>query len=151
MPSAPADSPVLRAIFERRSVRKFTDATVDRAVILQALQAAAWAPSGLNNQPWRFAVVWDSNLKASLAALNDVERYRVGMRQGLQFTGRERLAQAHYHWATQHAANVAAWNVAGKQVVLKDNTGNVVARLYSSGAEKYDGQTATGQPISFTR
>lgn len=49
------------------------------------------------------------------------------------------------------AANVAAWNVAGKQVVLKDNTGNVVARLYSSGAERYDGQTATGQPISFSR
>ncbi len=49
------------------------------------------------------------------------------------------------------AANVAAWNVAGKQVVLKDNTGNVVARLYSSGAEKYDGQTAGGTPISFSR
>ncbi len=49
------------------------------------------------------------------------------------------------------AANVAAWNVAGKQVVLKDNTGNVVARLYSSGAEKFDGQTSGGQPISFSR
>jgi len=49
------------------------------------------------------------------------------------------------------AANVAAWNVGGKQVVLKDSTGNVVARLYSSGAEKYDGQTASGQPISFSR
>lgn len=49
------------------------------------------------------------------------------------------------------AANVAAWNVGGKQVVLKDSTGNVVARLYSSGPEKYDGQTASGQPISFSR
>jgi len=49
------------------------------------------------------------------------------------------------------AANVAAWNVAGQQVVLKDNTGNVVARLYSSGPEKYDGQTSGGQPISFAR
>jgi type IV pilus assembly protein PilQ len=39
---------------------------------------------------------------ASIQAINDVERYRVGMRQGLQFHGRERLAQAHYRWALQH-------------------------------------------------
>jgi hypothetical protein len=49
------------------------------------------------------------------------------------------------------AAGVAAWNVAGQQVVLKDNTGNTVARLYSSGAERYDGQTVSGQTISFSR
>ena len=49
------------------------------------------------------------------------------------------------------AANVAAWNVAGSQVVLKDNSGNTVARLYASGAQRYDGQTTGGQPISFTR
>ena len=49
------------------------------------------------------------------------------------------------------ASGVAAWNVAGQQVVLKDNSGNVVARLYSTGAERYDGQTSGGQPISFSR
>ncbi len=35
---------------------------------------------------------------------DDVERYRVGMRKGVQWFGRERLAQAHYHWATEHLA-----------------------------------------------
>jgi len=49
------------------------------------------------------------------------------------------------------AANVRAWNVAGSQVVLKDNTGNTVARLYASGAQRYDGQTSGGQSISFSR
>lgn len=49
------------------------------------------------------------------------------------------------------AASVAAWNVAGSQVVLKDNSGNTVARLYSSGAQRYDGQTTGGQPITFSR
>lgn len=49
------------------------------------------------------------------------------------------------------AAGVAAWNVAGSQVVLKDNSGNTVARLYSSGPSRYDGQTSGGQPISFSR
>lgn len=35
----------------------------------------------------------------------DVERYRVGMRSGMQWFGRERLAQTHYEWALQHLAN----------------------------------------------
>jgi hypothetical protein len=32
----------------------------------------------------------------------DIERIRVGMRRGLLGTGREKLAEAHYHWALQH-------------------------------------------------
>ena len=48
-----SDSLILKAIFERRSVRHFLDAPVSREVIMAALEAAAWAPSGLNNQPWQ--------------------------------------------------------------------------------------------------
>lgn len=44
----------------------------------------------------------DPLLEMSLEAIQDVERYRVGMREGLQWWGRERLAQAHYHWALEH-------------------------------------------------
>jgi type IV pilus assembly protein PilQ len=40
--------------------------------------------------------------EASAEVIQDVERYRVGMRQGLQWFGRERLAQAHYRWALEH-------------------------------------------------
>ena len=40
--------------------------------------------------------------KASVTAINDVERYRAGMRKGIQWFGRERLAQAHYKWALEH-------------------------------------------------
>jgi hypothetical protein len=46
---------------------------------------------------------------------------------------------------------VKSWNVAGKQLTLYDETGNTVARLYSSGTEKFDGQTESGVPISLTR
>ncbi|MDQ2632349.1 MAG: protease inhibitor Inh/omp19 family protein [Pseudomonadota bacterium] len=46
---------------------------------------------------------------------------------------------------------VKSWNVAGKQLSLYDETGSVLARLYSSGAEKFDGQTSTGLPISLSR
>lgn len=36
---------------------------------MEALRAASWAPSGLNNQPWRFALISDPQLKDELAGL----------------------------------------------------------------------------------
>lgn len=48
-------------------------------------------------------------------------------------------------------ANVKSWNVAGKQLVLYDENGGTLARLYSSGPERFDGQTETGMPISLSR
>jgi len=71
------ESSVARAIHERRSVRHFSDAPVERSRILDAIRAASWAPSGLNNQPWRFAIVWDQPLKNDLASLT---RYASTMR-----------------------------------------------------------------------
>lgn len=45
---------------------------------------------------------------------DDIERHRAGMRKGLQWFGRERLAQAHYRWAVDHLArgnvNRALWD-----------------------------------------
>lgn len=51
------DDPVFKTLFERRSIRKFTDETVSREDITAILEAGRWAPSGLNNQPWRFMVI----------------------------------------------------------------------------------------------
>ncbi len=46
---------------------------------------------------------------------------------------------------------IKSWNVAGKQLALYDADGGVLARLYSSGAERFDGQTQSGVPISLSR
>ena len=46
---------------------------------------------------------------------------------------------------------IKSWNVAGKQLTLYDENGGTLARLYSSGGSKFDGQTSTGLPISLTR
>ncbi|MGC9194598.1 MAG: nitroreductase family protein [Syntrophobacteraceae bacterium] len=64
-----SDSPVIKAIYERRSVRQFLDGAVPRDCVMEALRAACWAPSGLNNQPWRFAIIWDAQAKDALGAL----------------------------------------------------------------------------------
>lgn len=77
MSSQSEQSPVLNAIYERRSVRQFIDAPVDRKRLMEALRAASWAPSGLNNQPWRFALISDPQLKDELAGLT---RYASSLR-----------------------------------------------------------------------
>lgn len=51
------DTSVLHALHERRSIRKYTDEPVSRDDLMAILEAGRWAPSGLNNQPWRFMVI----------------------------------------------------------------------------------------------
>lgn len=58
----------LRALIEaRRSVRKFSDRSVDRQDLLRVLDAARWAPSNHNRQPWRFVVIENRGTIAKLA------------------------------------------------------------------------------------
>lgn len=42
---------------ERRSIRDFTPEPIERTTLKQLVEAAQWAPSGYNTQPWRFVVV----------------------------------------------------------------------------------------------
>jgi len=46
----------MRIIKGRRSVRRFKKEPVSKRILENILEAARWAPSGLNNQPWRFLV-----------------------------------------------------------------------------------------------
>jgi nitroreductase len=51
------DAPVLDAIAERWSTRIFDAETpIDEQALTNALEAARWAPSAANTQPWRFIV-----------------------------------------------------------------------------------------------
>ena len=47
----------------RRTVRDFSPRPVPRAVIEACLRAAGTAPSGANQQPWRFVAVADPAIK----------------------------------------------------------------------------------------
>jgi len=60
---------VLDLIKGRRSVRAFSDAEVSDKMVDQVLEAGRWAPSGMNNQPWRFAVIRDQGLKEQVSRL----------------------------------------------------------------------------------
>ncbi len=50
----------------RRTVRNFSDQSVDRGIIEDCLRTAATAPSGANQQPWRFVVVSDLTVKRQI-------------------------------------------------------------------------------------
>ena len=50
---------LLELIQSRRSVRRFSDRGVSREDIGRLLEAARWAPSDHNRQPWRFLVIAD--------------------------------------------------------------------------------------------
>jgi nitroreductase len=58
---------MLEEIKGRRSIRKFTPVAVDDETIDLIIEMGTWAPSGLNNQPWRFVVVRDPEVLGALA------------------------------------------------------------------------------------
>lgn len=65
---ADKENAVLAAIYGRRSVREFSAEPVPEGLVWEVLRAGSWAPSGLNNQPWRFVVVREMGVKGELAA-----------------------------------------------------------------------------------
>ncbi len=69
----PLQEPVMRAIRERRSIRSYTDAHVSDETIRALLDAGRWAPSGMNNQPFRFLVLRRADPR--FAALSELTKY----------------------------------------------------------------------------
>lgn len=57
----------------RRSVRDFAPTPVPRAVIENCLRAAGSAPSGANQQPWRFVAIADPQIKQRIRQAAEAE------------------------------------------------------------------------------
>lgn len=60
---------ILNIIKNRRSIRKFNDEPIPDNKIYEILEAGRWSPSGLNNQPWRFVVIRNRDIKEKLSLL----------------------------------------------------------------------------------
>jgi nitroreductase len=50
----------------RRSVRAYKPDPVPEALVRELLEAARWAPSAINSQPWEFIVVTDAEVRAAV-------------------------------------------------------------------------------------
>ncbi len=57
----------LSLLRDRRSVRRFLPQPVPRDILDRLLEAATWAPSAHNRQPWRFAALTSAEAKTRLA------------------------------------------------------------------------------------
>ena len=66
MPSDAADA-FESLIKGRRSIRRYGPEPVDDAVLDSILEAATWAPSAHNRQPWRFVVLTEASQREALA------------------------------------------------------------------------------------
>lgn len=60
-------------VHARRTVREFADTPVPQAIIEQAILAAGSAPSGANQQPWRFVAVANPTLKRAIREAAEAE------------------------------------------------------------------------------
>jgi len=60
-------SHIIDAIKKRRSIRNYAPRRVSPEILREILEAARWAPSAHNVQPWRFIVLTDLPQKRELA------------------------------------------------------------------------------------
>lgn len=58
---------MLEEIKSRRSIRTFTSAEIADQTIDIIIEMGTWAPSGLNNQPWKFVVVKEKEMLNKLS------------------------------------------------------------------------------------
>jgi nitroreductase len=65
---------LLEGIYTRRSIRQFTDQPVTKEDITEIIKAGTWAPSGLNNQPWRFVIIESRDILSRVAELSHYKK-----------------------------------------------------------------------------
>ena len=58
----------LALMAKRRTVRDYSDRSVPREIIANAVRTAALAPSGANQQPWTFVCISDPAIKSRIRA-----------------------------------------------------------------------------------
>lgn len=85
-----------------RAVRRLRPDPIPDAVLARVLEAATWAPSGGNRQPWRIVVVRDAGTKAALQRM-----YEEGWRAYLPDARQEPAPRAHGEAAALTAAQQA--------------------------------------------
>jgi len=102
-------------IVQRRSIRAFSEKSIEKETLLQLFEAARWAPSSRNEQPWRF-------IAARKEDVNSFQRMLSGLNENNKLWAQQSaalimvLAQSNFSGALQHHENEHAWFDAGLAV-----------------------------------
>lgn len=78
----------------RRSIRRYLQQRVPMEILYRVLEAARWAPSAHNAQPWRFILIVDEELKKRLAEAMAEDWIRDLTSNGLPPEEAEKMAEA---------------------------------------------------------
>ncbi len=65
----------LELLKSRRSIRKYKDQPVEEEKIQKCLEAASWAPSASNKQPWEFLIVTDKQVRKKLSETHPYAKF----------------------------------------------------------------------------
>lgn len=79
---------VFTAIKGRRSCRKFLTDPISDETIEKILDAAIWAPSPANNQPWEFIVITGSEVKEKIFSESHACKQMLFEKSGWKWIGR---------------------------------------------------------------
>jgi len=66
---AATDTDFFAVVNRQRACRDFSERAVDDALVERVLEAATFAPSAENRQPWVFVVVRDAGMRAQIHEL----------------------------------------------------------------------------------
>ena len=64
------DQLLMEAITQRRSIRKYRNERFPMEELIALVEAARWAPSAGNSQPWEFLLVNDEDMVSGLKAVS---------------------------------------------------------------------------------
>ena len=120
---APADHPIHDVVADRWSPYVYADTPVDASTVASLLEAARWAPSSYNEQPWRYLVgfkgddAWQA-IFDSLMAANQAWAEPAGVLM---------VSVASMRYARNDKPNAHAWHDVGLA------TGNLLAEATARG------------------
>lgn len=94
----------LETIFNRRSIRRYTEQNIDSETIILLLKAAMYAPSAVNKQPWHFIVI-DS--RKTMQQIMEIHPHAGMLRtasHGIVICGDEQLQHDDGYWVVDCGA-----------------------------------------------
>lgn len=94
----------LEAILTRRSIRKYTPASVSEELIKELLEAAMSAPSSSNGQPWHFLVIDDRKIFNEIPKLHPYANMLRGASVAIVVCGDLQLEKSEGCWVEDCSA-----------------------------------------------
>jgi nitroreductase len=94
----------LDLFLDRRSIRRFTDRKVDHETIKLILEAAMYAPSAVNRQPWHFVVVENRKILERIMGFHPYAAMLRTASHGIVVCGDEKLQHGEGYWVVDCGA-----------------------------------------------